>query len=248
MRLLIAMLEAERAAALQNALYERDERWEIRAVTHGAQALHMLRGERWDLALLQVCLPGMDGEQVLCALEKEPPLCPPRILFLREREMPAGALRPDCTAPLCASTAQLCRLLEVLSKKPLPMLAAARAQQVSQAVEGLLDSFSMNRALKGRLYVAWLLRRWVPSPMAGETPMGALYADCAQAFGVSPASVERCVRVAVESVFTMGSIRGIEHCFGATVDPERGKPTNRAFLCQAGQRLRLLLDGSALGE
>ena len=78
--------------------------------------------------------------------------------------------------------------------------------------------------------------------------MGALYRDCAAAFGVSPASVERCLRVAVESVFTLGSISGIERCFGATVDPERGKPTNRAFLCQAAQRLRLLLDGRALGE
>ena len=106
----------------------------------------------------------------------------------------------------------------------------------------------MNRALKGRAYIAWLLRRWVPSPLVEETPMGALYADCARAFGVSAASVERCLRVAVESVFTMGSISGIERVFGATVDPERGKPTNRAFLCQTTQQLRLLLDRGALGE
>ena len=43
----------------------------------------------------------------------------------------------------------------------------------------------------------------------------------------------------VESVFTQGSMRGIERFFGATVDPDRGKPTNRAFLLQASQQIRL---------
>lgn len=248
MRLLIALLEAERAAALQSALFERDERWETRAVRDGDSALFWLRKERWDLLLLHACLPGMDGTEVLRALGENPPLCPPRVLFLCDRDMPLGPARPDCIAPLCADGASLRHLLEVLSRKPLPSLAAARAPQVARAAEQLLDSLSMNRTLKGRAYIAWLLRRWVPSPLAEETPMGALYRECAQAFGVSAGSVERCLRVAVESVFTMGSISGIERVFGATVDPERGKPTNRAFLCQATQRLRLLLNGSPLGE
>ena len=69
--------------------------------------------------------------------------------------------------------------------------------------------------------------------------MGELYQACARAFSTTPAAVERCLRVAVESVFTQGSIRGIERFFGATVDPERGKPTHRAFLREAAQQLRL---------
>ena len=33
-------------------------------------------------------------------------------------------------------------------------------------------------------------------------------------------------------------MQGIERFFGATVDPEKGKPTNRAFLVQAASELR----------
>ena len=68
------------------------------------------------------------------------------------------------------------------------------------------------------------------------------------AFGVSAGAVERCLRVAVEGVFTMGSIPEIERFFGATIDPDKGKPTNRAFLMEAASQLRLLLDGGMLGE
>lgn len=74
--------------------------------------------------------------------------------------------------------------------------------------------------------------------MLEELPLCQLYHTCADAFHTTPASVERALRVAVESVFTQGSMQGIERFFGATVDPERGKPTNRAFLIQAAQQLR----------
>ena len=44
------------------------------------------------------------------------------------------------------------------------------------------------------------------------------------------------------------SIPEIERFFGATIDPDKGKPTNRAFLMEAASQLRLLLDGGMLGE
>ena len=97
----------------------------------------------------------------------------------------------------------------------------------------------MDRRYKGRAYAAWLLEHLAPSPGVEERSMGQLYRSCARAFGTTPTAVERCLRVAVESVFTQGSMRGIERFFGATVDPERGKPTNRAFLLQASQQIRL---------
>ena len=68
--------------------------------------------------------------------------------------------------------------------------------------------------------------------------MSQWYGQCAKVHHTSAAAVERCLRVAVESVFTQGSLQGIERCFGATVDPEKGKPTNRAFLLKAARLLR----------
>lgn len=167
--------------------------------------------------------------------------CPPRVLFLCEPELCAS--RPalaDAVAPICATPEKLCALLETLAQKPLPKLAAAQAPRTAQAVDTFLSAISMDRRYKGRAYAAWLLEHLAPSPVLEERSMGQLYRSCARlplAPRPPPWSAACCV--AVESVFTQGSMRGIERFFGATVDPERGKPTNRAFLLQASQQIRL---------
>lgn len=246
MRLLIAVLDQALARRVRALLYRQDEKWRIVVASSGAEAVERLMLEPWELTLLQDGLLTTEGVAVLEWLERRAPICPPRVLYLTRRER--GPACVDCVAPVQAEADKLCRLLTVLAKKPSPALAAARANEVAQATERFLNALAMNRALKGRRYAAWLLIRLVPSPAFGGRGMGEAYAACAKAFSTTPAAVERCLRVAVESVFTMGSIQGIERYFGATVDPERGKPTNRAFLMQAAAQLRLLLDRAAFGK
>lgn len=238
MRLLIAVLSTGTARLIAGAMEYRG--FAVRIAQSGTQALELLSRDRFDLLLLHACLPGLDGFEVLEALAASRHPCPPRVLFLCEPELYAS--RPamaDAVAPICATPEKLCALMETLMQKPLPKLAAAQEPDITQAVEAFLCAISMDRRYKGRAYAAWLLEHLAPSPALEECSMGQLYRWCACAFGTTPAAVERCVRVAVESVFTQGSMRGIERFFGATVDPERGKPTNRAFLLQASQQIRL---------
>ena len=248
MRLLIAVLDEGLAGRVRDGLYAQAEHWDITIAKEGREALSLAMGQPWHLMLLHACLPGLDGTQVLSQLWRSPPLCPPRILYLWEWDGERGRTLADCAAPFCADSQKLCRLLCALAEKPLPLLATALAPQIAAAVEGFLDELSMSREWKGRAYAAWILRHYVPSPLLAQRPVSAMYAACAKANSTTPAAVERCLRVAVEGVFTLGSIHGIERYFGATVDPERGKPTNRAFLIQAAQQLRLLLGGGSFGK
>lgn len=238
MRLLIALMNPQSADAVQGMAALSG--WDAAAVSSGSEALLALENEPFDLFLLHACLPKVDGFGVLDALWRRPPICPPRVLFLCEPEWQSACPAcVDCFAPVCAGPERLFSLLGILCQKPLPRLAAAQKERIAQEVERFLSALSGMERLKGRAYAAWLLERIVPSPLLENWPLGALYRACAQAFGTSPAAVERCLRVAVEGVFTQGSMSGIERFFGATVDPERGKPTNRAFLLQAAQQLRL---------
>ena len=41
---------------------------------------------------------------------------------------------------------------------------------------------------------------------------------------------ERCIRSAIEYAWTYGSPDAQQHYFGAVVSPEKGKPTNAAFI------------------
>lgn len=247
MRLLIALLELDEARVLRAEMELCG--FQVIIARDGRETLDLLQNEHFDLLALHICLPVLSGAEVMSAYYHSTPVCPPRVLFLMEPEL--CAVRPawaDCIAPICATPEHLRSLLCVLAKKPLPKLAAAGSGAVSGAVSCFLDTLSLSTNFKGRAYAAWLLERMVSSSVLETQPLGTLYQACASAHQTTPAAVERCLRVAVESVFTQGSMRGIEQYFGATVDPERGKPTNRAFLLQAVHLLRERLCYSLTAE
>jgi len=73
-----------------------------------------------------------------------------------------------------------------------------------------------------------------------------VYAPIARDRGVSPASVERDMRYAIEAAWRYGRLQALHENFGYTVLPERGKPTNRAFLAQLTEDLKRQLRQEAL--
>lgn len=235
MRLLIVWPDRQQACAIRDLMEQ--EGWDVEIMHDGRDVLPWRTG--FDVLLLHLCLPGVDGLSTGDALAASAPLRPPRILFVAPPEWcvhkPCWA---DCTISTGIQAMGLCRLISVLAKKPLPKLAAAQNEPLSMLIGRFLDDLSFKQRMKGRAYAAWLLERMVPATPGGELPLYTLYADCAQVFSTTPAAVERCVRVAIESVFTQSSLHSIDRFFGATVDPERGKPTNRAFLMQAAQQIR----------
>lgn len=235
MRLLILWPDRQSAEIIQRQMEERG--WDVELRSDGRSLLAW--EQTYDVLLLHLCLPGLDGLSAGDALSASCPVRPPRILFAAPPEWcvhrPTWA---DCTISTGGDLHRLCDLIDILALKPLASLAAQQQKPLEQHIERFLDDLALKKRMKGRAYAAWLLGRIVPSTFSEEPPLCALYADCARIFGTTPAAVERCLRVAVESVFTQGNLHGIERFFGATVDPERGKPTNRAFLLQAAQQLR----------
>ncbi len=244
-RLLMAMTGEEKPRALQWRLNLGTATWESRHVKDGQAALQTLTEARFDLLLLHPCLPHLDGYEVLGRLWKMQLACPPRVLMLSEPELcKRETLRADCVAPLLASTTHLCRLLELLAQRKTPLLACGTRGLRETLIGELLDTLGVNPAFKGRSYIAWLLDRIIPSPWLENELTSTLYPACASVYRTTPAAVERCVRHAVEELFTRGSMEGIERYFGTTVDPERGKPTNRAFLIGAAEQLRARMDAA----
>ncbi len=235
MRLLIVWPDRQNACAIREVMEQAD--WDVEILHDGRDVLPWRAG--FDVLLLHLCLPGLDGLSTGDALAASAPLCPPRILFVAPPEWCVH--RPywaDCTVSSGISARGLCQMICLLAQKPLPKLAAAQSEALSMIIGRFLDELSFKQRMKGRAYAAWLLERMVPATPGGELPLYTLYDCCARAFSTTPAAVERCLRVAVESVFTQASLHSIERFFGATVDPERGKPTNRAFLMQAAQQIR----------
>lgn len=232
MRLLIALPDEQ--LALQILCRMEAGGWIAETVRSGEEVLE--KHAAFDVLLLHHCLSGTDGLAVGMQLN---PVCPPRVLLLCPHELMADCPPwADCILEAGVSVSRLCNFLFLLAKKPLPKLAAAHSTAICASVRHFLSDLSMDERFKGHGYAAWILERMIPCPSASALPLKSFYEACAKRFDTSPAAVERCVRVAVEQVFTQGSMEGIERHFGATVDPERGKPTNRAFLVQSSEALR----------
>jgi DNA-binding NtrC family response regulator len=68
-KLLIVDDEAEFLAALGERLEMRD--FDVRPATSGLQALEYCRREKFDLALVDLKMPGMDGKELLTRLKAE---------------------------------------------------------------------------------------------------------------------------------------------------------------------------------
>ena len=235
LRVLVAISDRARSRHVCSLLARREPEWDVMTVHNGSAALLLLRRERFDLLLLHFCLAGADGTAILDLLPMLP--CPPRTLLLCEPEF--GRRRTaDCVAPLYADDESICRLLSTLSQRPVPRAACVTRELRRDWINETLQRLSLPASLKGYAYLAWMLERLAPSPALESRVADGLYAPCALAFDTSTDAVERCVRHAIERAFTVGNLRGIEALFGATVDPDRGKPTNRAFLLQLAERLR----------
>jgi hypothetical protein len=246
MRLMIVVDGAEMGERLLRGVYASGEKWRAEVFLTAENAEAAFRGKEGGLTTA-LLLQGVEGAKMGRRLLESSPVCPPVTLCLLadNEEKPPYA---DCAVARDASPAAMTALLDKLAKKPLPILAAARGEECSRAVGDFLSRLGMDCGSKGRSYAGWCLERCVVSPAGTTLSMQELYGECARAFHTTGAAVERCLRAAVEKVFTQGDLGGTERFYGSISDPERGKPTNRVFLMHGVEEIRSLLDSAALGE
>lgn len=238
MRLLIALPDNEAMRWIHQEL-DRLIDCDFTFSSNGEEVLRLIQYDYYDVLLLHACLCGLDGLTLGNAISSMRLLCPPRILLLTPYDYHAEKNQwADCIAVCGVSIQRLCKLIELLMQKPLPNMAAANDPIIYHAVVHFLDELHLNTELKGRMYASWMLLRLICSPVIESKPLNTLYTSCAAAFQTTPSAVERCLRIAVESIFTMGSLKSIEHYFGSSFDPEKGKLTNRAFLLRSARYLR----------
>ena len=192
------------------------------------------------LALDQV-LPLLDGPAVLVALQEACLPCPPKVILLNApgQEMicpvPPGvdealSAHADFSEFLCA--------LQRAEEKLQGALAILSAPRRRTLIEALFMELGMPKSLKGRAYLSFILDHTVPSPALLDALTTRLYPAVAERFSTSPAAVERCIRHAIESTWSRGDMAALEKLFGLSIDPDRGKPTNREFLAMVSQHLR----------
>lgn len=99
-----------------------------------------------------------------------------------------------------------------------------------------LDLIGMSRKLKGYYFIRASISDIIRYDFFVETKL--IYHNVAEVYLTNSKNVERNIRYAIEKTWEKGSTENIYKLFGYTVDAEKGKPTNREFLCLIADKIK----------
>ncbi|MGN0764636.1 MAG: sporulation initiation factor Spo0A C-terminal domain-containing protein, partial [Aristaeellaceae bacterium] len=182
---------AERAQSWQLAIENLGPDWSC----HPCGAEETLRLLAEEPVQLAVC-SGRAGETVQARLRERPPLAPPWLL----------TERPWPWADAAVTLAQADRLSALLARWEkegrLPALALLRHGQLTCLARGLLNAMTMPEHLRARRFLPDMAAMITVHPPLMEDLTGRLYPLTARRYGMTPAAVERSLRLAIESTWS----------------------------------------------
>ena len=204
-----------------------DEKWRCTPVTDPGAAY----GLRCDVL---VVFPGTGAAELTQLLSTRPPMQAPYLVSCsREAETCDLILTPDELPCLPAMIGERER------QGLLPQLCQARIPMMTELSVGLLHALELRPELTAWRFLPEMAALTAVHPALLSGLSAHLYPLIGSRYGMRPAAVERSLRLAVESAWTRSSIWALERFFGQSIDPEKGKPTNREFLCQVCEHLTL---------
>ena len=175
---------------------------------------------------------GRAAEELLALLDARPVASPPYLLGDGVRHALLDGEVSPCDLTL---------LPDWLSAREqaghLPRLAAARLPEMTCLARGLLRALSVPPGLGAWRFLPDMAAAAALHPALIRDLRSRLYPLMARRHGMTPAAVERSLRLCVESAWSHGRLEALERFFGQSVDPERGKPTNREFLRRISDQL-----------
>lgn len=240
MRVMLAMREGERREDFRMLLESERSDCSVSCSGDGRSTLMEIEALDPDVLVLDQVLPLLDGPAVLNELKKVYFPCPPKVILLTSPHQETSLIPGvDEWLPASCNFGLLLLTIRRAEDKLQGALAELAAPIRDKRIQGHFHDLGMPENLKGRKYLAYLLDLVVPSPSLLDVLTLKLYPAAAEKFSTTAAAVERCIRHAIEATWSRGDMAALERLFGLSIDPDRGKPTNREFLAMSAHHLRL---------
>ena len=199
--------------------------WRCLEAASAPQAHRLLSETPVQLMVLTAC----PASQALLALLTERPLLAPPYL------LGDGFAAPDGMLPEFACLPGLLR--RWMREGVLPSLHALRLPEAERLARGMLHALGVPPTLSAWRFLPDAVALTVVYPPLLDDLSHGLYPLLARRHDRKPAAVERSLRLCIESTWMRGDLAALERFFGSSVDPDKGKPTNREFLCRVQERV-----------
>lgn len=107
-----------------------------------------------------------------------------------------------------------------------------------QRIKQTLITLGVRAASLGYVYLVDAVSAIVDNPHAIRGICKGVYADIANKYNVKYASVERCIRYAIEESYTTAPLEVIERIFGNSVPFNKTRPTARHYIAAVADHVR----------
>ena len=208
----------------------------------GDEALHLIRLEQPDGVILEDVLSGIDG---LGVLEKAPTIRRP--LFMMLLACSSESLLPvylQKGASYCLRTpveptivADRMRMLlgEQVASQP---LTGEGVTPEPEAITRLLIRIGVPAHLKGYRYLREAIHYVLAKGGDVRGITKEIYPHLAAQYRTIPSRVERGIRHAIEVAWNRGDVAELHRLFGATINKDRGRPTNAEMIAMLADHLQ----------
>ncbi|HHV62642.1 MAG TPA: sporulation transcription factor Spo0A [Firmicutes bacterium] len=218
---------------------------------NGIDALDKIEQTKPDVVVLDIIMPHLDGLGVLERLNKLDQAKRPRILmltaigqeYMTQKVVEMGAdyyvMKPFDMETLIQRIRQLIDAAPGDKRKKVICASNPSMRDLDAQITEIIHEIGIPANIKGYLY----LREAILLVMKEMNLLGrvtkVLYPRIAEKYNTTPPRVERAIRHAIEIAWSRGNIELLNSIFGHTIDMEKGKPTNSAFIARLADKLRI---------
>lgn len=204
-----------------------DERWRCTSVCDPGAAY----GLACDVLLV---FPGEGSSELVHLLAQRPPIQAPYLAACGWTCPEADLLLAPDELPMLPA-----RIANLERSACLPRLCTGRLDMMAELASGLLRALELRPELHAWAFLPDMAALASVHPALLTGLSRGLYPLVGRRHGLQPAAVERSLRLAVESAWTRSDLAALERFFGQSISPDKGKPTNREFLCCVAEHLTL---------
>lgn len=197
----------------------------------GAEAMEKIQEAEPDLVVVELIMSEMDGLAVVESIKSNERTSHIKVIlvstvshdFVVKKAFDYGAdfymVKPIDFSTFKARIEDVLERPSEQSKVDLPV-----------RVTDILHSLGFAPNMKGFKFIRYAICLAAQDQTYLDSLTQRLYGDVAKKFGTTAVNVERDIRHSIENAWSKGDIQKIEKQFGYSVDANKGKPTNSAFI------------------